>query len=158
MSTQNSSLIRANIHLINYFFRLSSSKRPEKLKMPDRIKSQDMHSGLKGELIENELYQSADNVIDCKNNMDTVCDILEDSSCTFQRENTNTTWNRGSILVPVKVNKAIQNQKLRKKTLKTKTAIFDICQYKIVTMTFFNVQIILREDKPATCTCNIIAF
>lgn len=80
MSTQKSSLIRANIHLINYFFRLSSSKRPEKLEMPDRIKSQDMHSGLKGELIENELYQSADNVIDCKNNMDTVCDILEDSN------------------------------------------------------------------------------
>lgn len=47
--------------------------------MPDRIKSQDMHSGFKGELIENELYQSADNVIDCKNNKDTVCDILEDS-------------------------------------------------------------------------------
>lgn len=48
--------------------------------MPDRIKSQDMHSGFKGELIENELYQSADYVIDCKNNMDTVCDILEDSN------------------------------------------------------------------------------
>lgn len=32
--------------------------------MPDRIISQDMHSGFKGELIENELYQSADNVID----------------------------------------------------------------------------------------------
>lgn len=47
--------------------------------MPDRIKSQDMHSGFKGELIENELYQSADIVIDCKNNKDTVCDILEDS-------------------------------------------------------------------------------
>lgn len=70
--------------------------------MPGRIKSQDMHSSFKGELIENELYQSADNVIDCKNNK--------------------------------------------------------ICQYKIVTMIFFNVQIILREDKPVTCTCNIIAF
>ncbi|XP_052712077.1 uncharacterized protein LOC128186318 isoform X1 [Crassostrea angulata] len=64
--------------------RLSSSKRPEKLEMPDRIKSQDMHSGFKGELIENELYQSADNVIDCKNNMDTVCDILEDSNTALK--------------------------------------------------------------------------
>lgn len=63
---------------VNFIFRLSSSKRPEKLEMPDRIKSQDMHSGFKGELIENELYQSADNVIDWKNNKDTVCDILED--------------------------------------------------------------------------------
>lgn len=47
--------------------------------MTGGIKSQDMHSGFKGELIENELYQSADNVIDCKNNKDTVRDILEDS-------------------------------------------------------------------------------
>lgn len=47
--------------------------------MTGRIKNQDMHSGFKGELIENELYQSADNVIDCKNNKDTVRDILEDS-------------------------------------------------------------------------------
>ncbi|XP_065928194.1 uncharacterized protein [Magallana gigas] len=59
--------------------RLFSSKRPETLEMPDIIKSQNLHSGFKGELIENELYQSADNVIDCKNNKDTVCDILEDS-------------------------------------------------------------------------------
>nr|XP_034332890.1 uncharacterized protein LOC117691279 [Crassostrea gigas] len=42
--------------------RLFSSKRPEKLEMPDIIKSQNLHSGFKGELIENELYQSADNV------------------------------------------------------------------------------------------------
>lgn len=84
MSTQISSLNRANIHLINFVFRLLSSKRPEKLEMPDRIKSQDMHSGFKGELIENELYQSADNVIDCKNNMDTVCDILEDSNTALK--------------------------------------------------------------------------
>lgn len=84
VSTQISSLNRANIHLINFVFRLSSSKRPEKLEMPDRIKSQDLHSGFKGELIENELYQSADNVIDCKNNMDTVCDILEDSNTALK--------------------------------------------------------------------------
>lgn len=84
VSTQISSLNRANINLINFVFRLSSSKRPEKLEMPDRIKSQDMHSGFKGELIENELYQSADNVIDCKNNMDTVCDILEDSNTALK--------------------------------------------------------------------------
>lgn len=80
MSTQNSSLIRTNIHLIIFVFRLVSLKRPEKLEMPDIIKSQNLHSGFKGELIENELYQSADNVIDCKSNMDTVCDILEDSN------------------------------------------------------------------------------
>lgn len=47
--------------------------------MTGRIKSQDMHSGFKGELIENDLYQSADTVIDCKNNKDIVHDILEDS-------------------------------------------------------------------------------
>lgn len=68
VSTQISSLNRANIHLINFVFRLLSSKRPEKLEMPDRIKSQDMHSGFKGELIENEL----------------VCDILEDSNTALK--------------------------------------------------------------------------
>lgn len=45
--------------------------------MTDRIKNLDMNSGFKGELIENELYQSADNVTDCKNDKDTVRDTLE---------------------------------------------------------------------------------
>lgn len=50
--------------------------------MTDRIYNPDMKSGFKGELIENELYQSADNFIDCKNDKDTYHNILEDSLAT----------------------------------------------------------------------------
>lgn len=57
--------------------------------MTDRIKSHDMSSGFKGELIENELYQIADNVIDCKNDNDTYHDILEHSiTAPYFREKT----------------------------------------------------------------------
>lgn len=133
--------------------------------MTGRIKSQDMHSGFKGELIENELYQSADNVIDCKNKKDTVRDVLEDSITAPRfREKTPikleiedqysypSKWTKQfkTKTTPKRFIDKISNLRLEKKS--------QICQHKTVTMTFFNVQIILREDKPVTCTCIIIEF
>lgn len=116
--------------------------------MPDRIKSQDMHSGFKGELIENELYQSADNVIDCKNNMDTVCDILEDSNTALKYPSK---WTKQFKTKTTQKNFKDKNSNLRlerKQDMSVQNRNHD----------FFHVQSILREDTPVTCTCKIIAF
>lgn len=94
--------------------------------MTGRIKSQDMHSGFKRELFENELYKSADNVIDCTNNKDTVRNILEDSITApcFREKTPKKLKIEDQYSYPSKWTKQFKT-KTTKNKFEDKTAIFD---------------------------------
>lgn len=80
MRIQFTSLLNINLNQLSLFTINSRKNKPVEIKMKYKVKHQGYNCGFKGEMINNELYKSADEVIDCQKDEDVTQSSLESYS------------------------------------------------------------------------------